>query len=121
MNPAKLSPARRDSTCLQCHLEGDVAIYRAGRSLAEFRAGDDLADYAVYFVKTSAESGGGRASSQYEALLHSACKVASGDKMTCTTCHDPHGSPSAEERVNYYRSKCLACHSGPQNGNGPPS
>jgi Tetratricopeptide repeat/Cytochrome c554 and c-prime len=114
VNPAKLSPARRDSTCLQCHLEGDVAIYRADTSLAQFRAGADLADYAVYFVKTSAESGGGRASSQYEALLHSACKIASGDKLTCTTCHDPHNSPSAEERVNYFRSKCLACHIGPQ-------
>jgi hypothetical protein len=114
VNPAKLSPARRDSTCLQCHLEGDVAIYRADTSLAQFRAGADLADYAVYFVKTSAESGGGRASSQYEALLHSACKGASGDKLTCTTCHDPHTSPSAEERVNYFRSKCLACHIGPQ-------
>ena len=112
VNPGKLSPTLRDSTCLQCHLEGDIAIYRAGTSLSQFRVGADLADYAVYFVKTSAESGGGRASSQYEALLHSACKVSSGDKLTCTTCHDPHSSPSPEERVNYFRSKCLACHAG---------
>jgi Tetratricopeptide repeat/Cytochrome c554 and c-prime len=112
VNPEKLAPAKRDSTCLQCHLEGDVAIYRAGTSLAQFHAGADLADYAVYFVKASAESGGGRASSQYEALLRSACKVASGDKLTCTTCHDPHGSPSAEERVSYFRGKCLTCHTG---------
>jgi tetratricopeptide (TPR) repeat protein len=114
VNPAKLPPARRDSTCLQCHLEGDVAIYRAGTSLAQFRSGADLADYAVYFVKASAASGGGRASSQYEALLRSACKVASGDKLTCTTCHDPHSSPSAEERVSYFRGKCLTCHTGPK-------
>jgi tetratricopeptide (TPR) repeat protein len=114
VNPAKLAPSRRDSTCLQCHLEGDVAIYRPGTSLAQFRAGADLADYAVYFVKASAESGGGRASSQYEALLRSACKVASGDKLTCTTCHDPHSSPSAEERVSYFRGKCLTCHTGPK-------
>ncbi|WP_433975352.1 tetratricopeptide repeat protein [Tunturiibacter lichenicola] len=110
VNPAKLPPARRDSTCLQCHLEGDVAIYRAGTSLAQFHAGADLADYAVYFVKASAASGGGRASSQNEALLRSACKVASGDKLTCTTCHDPHSSPSAEERVSYFRGRCLTCH-----------
>jgi Tetratricopeptide repeat/Cytochrome c554 and c-prime len=114
VDPAKLAPSRRDSTCLQCHLEGDVAIYRAGTSLAQFRAGADLADYAVFFVKASAASGGGRASSQYEALLRSACKVASGDKLTCTTCHDPHSSPSAEERVSYFRGKCLMCHTGPQ-------
>jgi predicted CXXCH cytochrome family protein len=118
VNPAKLAPGRRDSTCLQCHLEGDVAIYRAGTSLAQFRAGDDLADFAVYFVKASAESGAGRASSQYEALLRSACKVASGDKLTCTTCHDPHSSPSAEERVSYFRNKCLTCHTRPQMATG---
>jgi tetratricopeptide (TPR) repeat protein len=118
VDPAKLAPGRRDSTCLQCHLEGDVAIYRAGTSLAQFRAGDDLADYAVYFVKASAESGGGRASSQYEALLRSACKVASGDKLTCTTCHDPHSSPGAEERISYFRNKCLTCHTGPQMATG---
>jgi predicted CXXCH cytochrome family protein len=118
VDPAKLTPSRRDSTCLQCHLEGDVAIYRAGTSLAQFRAGDYLADNAVYFVKASAASGGGRASSQYEALLRSACKVASGDKLTCTTCHDPHSSPSAEERVSYFRNKCLTCHTGPQMATG---
>jgi predicted CXXCH cytochrome family protein len=112
VNPARLSPDRRDSVCLQCHLEGNVAIYRAGKSLAQFRAGDNLADYAVYFVKASAESGGGRASSQYEALLRSACKRASGDKLTCTTCHDPHSSPAPEDRVNYFRGKCLSCHTG---------
>lgn len=114
MNPAKLSPARRDSVCLQCHLEGDVAIYRAGESLAQFRAGENLSDYAVYFVRASAESGGRRATSQYEALLHSACKIASGDKLTCTTCHDPHTSPAPGDRVSYFRSKCLMCHTGVQ-------
>jgi predicted CXXCH cytochrome family protein len=112
VNPAKLATAARDSVCLQCHLEGNVAVYRAGKTLAEFHVGDDLADYVVYSVKTSAKTGGGRAVSQYEALLRSACKVASGDRLTCTTCHDPHSSPSSEERVNYFRDKCLTCHTG---------
>lgn len=113
INPKDLTPVRRDSTCLQCHLEGNVAIYRSQKALAQFRPGENLADYVVYFVKASVASGGGRASSQYEALLRSACKVASGDKLTCTTCHDPHSSPNAEERVQYYRNKCLMCHIGP--------
>jgi hypothetical protein len=112
VNPTKLTAERRDSVCLQCHLEGNVAVYRAGKSLAQFRAGDNLGDYAVYFVKTGAEAGGGRASSQYEALLRSACKRASGDKLTCTTCHDSHSSPGAEDRVSYFRGKCLGCHTG---------
>ena len=112
VNPARLAVAARDSVCLQCHLEGNVAVYRAGKSLAEFRLGDDLADYVVYFVKTSEKTGGGRASSQYEALLRSACKLASGDKLTCTTCHDPHSSPSPEDRISYFRDRCLTCHTG---------
>jgi predicted CXXCH cytochrome family protein len=112
MNPAKFAVAARDSVCLQCHLEGNVAVYRAGKSLAEFQVGDDLANYVVYSVKASAKTGGGRASSQYEALLRSACKVASGDKLTCTSCHDPHSSPGSEDRVNYFRNKCLTCHTG---------
>jgi Flp pilus assembly protein TadD len=112
VNPTKLAVAARDSVCLQCHLEGNVAVYRAGKSLAEFRVGDDLTDYVVYLVKANEKTGGGRASSQYEALLRSACKLASGDKLTCTTCHDPHSKPGPEERIKYFRDRCLTCHTG---------
>lgn len=110
VNPVELSPARRDSVCLQCHLEGDAAVYREGKSLAAYRPGDDLAQFVVYFVNANRAEGGGRATSQYESLLRSSCKRASGDKLTCTTCHDPHGSQTAAERVTFYRNKCLACH-----------
>jgi Flp pilus assembly protein TadD len=111
-NPDKLTASRRDSVCLQCHLEGDAAIYKAGKSLADFQPGQSLPDYVDYFVKASAVEGGARAASQYEALLRSACKKASGDALTCTTCHDPHGSPTEAERVTFFRSKCLSCHTG---------
>ena len=112
-NPAKLAPIQRDSTCLQCHLEGEAVVYRSGRSLAQFQPGDNLSDIAVYFVKASQNAGGNRAVSQYEALLRSACKRAAGDKLTCTTCHDPHTDPPAAERVQYFRARCLACHTAP--------
>jgi hypothetical protein len=113
VNPAKLSVPRRDSVCLQCHLEGDFAVYRADRSPAHFRPGDDLADYVVHFVRASEQAGGFRGTSQYEALQHSACKRRSGDRLTCTTCHDPHSRPSSAERVQYFRSRCLTCHAQP--------
>jgi hypothetical protein len=112
VNPTALSPAKRDSICLQCHLEGEAAIYRAGESLVSYQPGDDLARFVVYFVNTNHQEGGGRATSQYEALLKSACKRASGDKLSCMTCHDPHDSPAAAERVSFYREKCLTCHTG---------
>ena len=112
VNPAKLSASRRESACIQCHLEGDAVVYRPGRSLAEFKAGDELRDYAVYFVKAQQVGGGRRATSQYEALLRSACRRASGERMTCTTCHDPHSEPEPAERVGYFRARCLSCHTG---------
>jgi tetratricopeptide (TPR) repeat protein len=115
LNPAKLDAARRDSVCLQCHLEGETAAYRLGHSLATYRPGESLFDSVAYFVHQGEVGPQGRATSQYEALLESACKRASGDKMTCTTCHDPHASEATEtptERVAYYRAKCLSCHTG---------
>lgn len=109
-NPVKLSAERRDSACIQCHLEGDEVVYRAGRNLSQFMPGDRLDDIAVYFVRASKAAGGARAASQYEALLQSACKRASGDRLTCTTCHDPHVEPTPATRVEFYRAKCLGCH-----------
>ena len=112
VNPNKLDAERRDGACIQCHLEGDAAIYLPGKSLASFKPGDDLNKSVIYFIDNSKAQLGRRASSQYEALLRSACKRASGDKMTCTTCHDPHSSPAPEARVAFFRAKCLACHAG---------
>ncbi|MGA8041411.1 MAG: cytochrome c3 family protein, partial [Terracidiphilus sp.] len=110
MDVDALAPVRRDSVCLNCHLEGQAAVVRAGKRLAEFKPGEDLFDYAVFFVRQGEHGSGGRATSQWEALLKSRCKQVAGDKMTCTTCHDPHGSPAPAERMAYYRAKCLQCH-----------
>ncbi len=115
LNPVKLDAARRDSVCLQCHLEGETAVYRLGHSLATYRPGAALFDSVAYFVHQGEVGSEGRATSQYEALLQSACKRASGNRMTCTTCHDPHASEttaSAAQRVVFYRAKCLSCHTG---------
>ncbi len=110
VNPAKLAPARRDDICMQCHLEGKAAIERPGRHVYEFRPGDALSDYVRYFLLVDANGSGLGAVSQVEALAQSQCKKKSGDAMSCTSCHDPHQSPLAEERVAFYRGKCLACH-----------
>ena len=107
---AALKPKKQDSVCLQCHLEGDALVQRTGRSLAHFQPGEDLNDTAIYFVNRSSRKTEARASSQYEALLRSACRRAVGDRLTCVTCHDPHAEPAPEQRVAFYRAKCLQCH-----------
>jgi predicted CXXCH cytochrome family protein len=105
-----LQAVRRDSVCLNCHLEGQAAVIRNGREMENFTPGDDLFDYALYFVYRGENGSGGRATSQWEALLRSECKKMSGDRLTCTSCHDPHGSPAPEKKIAFYRQKCLQCH-----------
>jgi predicted CXXCH cytochrome family protein len=109
----RMQPIRRDSVCLNCHLEGQAAVVRAGKNLEDFVPGDNLFDYALFFTHAGENGSGGRATSQWEALLKSQCKRQSGDKLTCTTCHEPHGSPAPSERVAFYRQRCLQCHHQP--------
>jgi len=111
----ELAPVRRDSVCLNCHLEGQEAVVHQGKRLVDFRPGESIFDYASYFVSQDRSSA--RATSQWEALLQSGCKRGAGEKLTCTTCHDPHGSTtgmSTEERASFYRVKCLQCHDAEQ-------
>ena len=112
LNIDALEPVRRDSVCLNCHLEGQAVVERLGKPMETFKPGDDLFEYAQYFVYRGENGSGGRATSQWEALLKSACRQKSGERLTCTTCHDPHGSPAPEDRVAFYRQRCLGCHAG---------
>jgi tetratricopeptide (TPR) repeat protein len=112
VNPAKLPPDRRDAVCMQCHFEGSVAIQQPGHTIAEFQAGENLSDYVRYFILTGTGDARLGALSQTEALAQSVCKRKSGDKMACTSCHDPHFIPKKEEKAIFYRSKCLSCHGG---------
>jgi hypothetical protein len=105
-----LEPVRRDSVCLNCHLEGQTAVDRQGRRPEKFKPGDNLFDFAQFFVYRGVPGSGGRATSQWDALLRSECKKKSEDRMTCTTCHDPHGGPLEEDRAAFYRQRCLSCH-----------
>jgi predicted CXXCH cytochrome family protein len=113
VNPAHLDPDRRDSVCISCHLEGDVSIERAGHSVVDYRPGDSISDYLAFYVY-SGNNMIARGVSEVEQFAQSTCKRMSGDKMSCTSCHDPHFTPAPEQRVAFFRAKCLACHSQPQ-------
>lgn len=103
---------KTDSTCISCHLEGNVKVARAGRSMLDYRPGDNLSDFISYYVYKN-QNPTARAESEVEQFYSSECKRKSGNRMSCTTCHDPHYTPPPAERVAYYRSKCLICHNSP--------
>lgn len=113
VNPSRLDADKRDSICISCHLEGDVSIERAGHDALNYQPGDSISDYLAYYVRAGANITA-RGVSEVEQLSQSTCKRMSGDKMSCTSCHDPHYTPDAQHRVAFFRSKCLACHNQPQ-------
>lgn len=111
VNPSSLSPELRDSVCISCHLEGDVSVERAGRSALDYRPGASISDYLAYYVYAKSDPNA-RGVSEVEQFSQSMCKRMSGDRMSCTSCHDPHFTPAASERAAFFRKKCVACHNG---------
>ncbi|MCA8997505.1 MAG: hypothetical protein KDA80_10970 [Planctomycetaceae bacterium] len=111
VNPSDLPPAHRESVCYQCHLHGVDRILREGRSEYDFRPGDLLSDiWTVFVSEESVDASGTSAVSQVEQITGSQCFQQSQGAFGCISCHDPHGIPREDERVAYYRNRCLTCH-----------
>ncbi len=110
VNPVKLPAAKRDSVCEQCHLGGEERVLNPGRSFGDFLPGMLLEEvFAVYTDDFgAAKPGRFKVVSHAEQLRLSACHRASGDRMWCGTCHDPHAAPADDGPS--YRSRCLGCH-----------
>lgn len=100
VNPAKLAPRSRDSVCEQCHLSGAARVVKAGRRLADFTPGEDLARYLQVFTDPDAPI---RVNGHADSLATSKCRRGSGDRLWCGSCHNPH----RETQVN---DVCRSCH-----------
>ncbi len=116
VNPAKLSPQRRDDICYECHLQPTVALFgvrRFGRSDYSFRPGEALNEY---MVPVDVEVEGEAREDRFEINHHpyrlrqSRCYQESQGAMSCMTCHDPHRKVAVEERVGHYKQACQSCH-----------
>lgn len=110
VNPSRLSPTLRDDVCAQCHLQGSVRVARAGRDETEYRPGLPLREFVSVFVSPEGEPGENRAVGHVEQMRASRCYLASGGRLGCVSCHDPHRNPPPNERAGHYRSRCLTCH-----------
>lgn len=109
LNPAKLPPAQRDSICAQCHLTGDVRVMRRGSDWQSFQPGDRLTDYQTVFVRAG-KTATLTVTGHVENLAASACKRASGERLWCGSCHNPHVVPAPAQAASWFRGRCLTCH-----------
>jgi len=106
-NPAKLPRRARESICEQCHLEGETRVLNPGKTWQDFRPGDEFENTAATYLLS--QSGHAvRAVGQVEQLAESKCVRASGGKLWCGSCHDPHGE--ASNRTRQIREICTTCH-----------
>jgi Flp pilus assembly protein TadD len=108
VNPARLDPQRQLDVCMQCHLETTSAALpastrRFGRNVYSFRPGEALGDYMVYFDHVGRDDKFEINGAAYR-LRRSRCFLASGGRMTCTTCHDPH------QVTGDVSKRCQTCH-----------
>lgn len=112
VNPARLPRRERDSACEQCHLEGATAVLNPGKTWWDFRPGKPLEDVETLYVYQTADGrpATSAAVSQAEQLAGSLCVRASGGKLWCGSCHNPHGPP-VKDRKAQIRRVCESCHS----------
>ena len=112
VNPAKLDRHERDAVCYQCHLSA-IRIIRNGRHDFDFRPGQPLDSVWAVFLgkKGDPRMDGDSVVSHVRQMESSRCFVASNGELSCISCHDPHRSPSSSERRDFYRDRCIQCHS----------
>lgn len=111
--PSRFGATRREDVCNQCHLLGIDEVLRYGRTDFDFRPGMHVGE--VWSIVAPGTGIGGENSteavSQVQQMRSSRCYRGSEGRLGCISCHDPHSIPADAERPDYYRQRCLECHS----------
>lgn len=107
INPARLEPRERNDVCLQCHLQGDVVVFREGANAFSFRPGERLSDHRFDFLLDTDQDFG--IASHGARLMKSRCATPDGASLTCIHCHDAH-RPASDITAADYDARCISCH-----------
>jgi hypothetical protein len=112
VNPALLAPALADNICMSCHQTGDVRILKPGKDYRDFRPGSPLDDTMSILLVPPRRESPPQADllEHYYSMTLSKCYRASGERLSCISCHDPHVEPTRAEAPEYFQKKCLTCH-----------
>lgn len=109
VHPGRFDTDRQNDLCMQCHLQGDVVLYRPGHDPLTFRPGDRLREQRYDLLAKTTKTTQLGVGSHGSRMLQSRCYIASQGKMTCIMCHDPH-RPVSDFSSSYFDAKCATCH-----------
>jgi hypothetical protein len=110
VNPAKLSSWLADNICMNCH-EGDIRALQPGKTETDYRPGTPLnRTVAILKAPIDPQSTESPLLEHYYSMTLSKCYRGSNGKLGCQNCHDPHVQPSGQDAPEYFRGKCLQCH-----------
>jgi tetratricopeptide (TPR) repeat protein len=110
VNPRRLPPDIQMDVCLQCHLHGEVGIFKPGKQKNVFRPGMRLQEVRSIFVIDNSSPSDLRVNSHGQRLASSACYIKSNGKLVCITCHNPHLPVKTVARGSFNET-CASCHS----------
>jgi predicted CXXCH cytochrome family protein len=127
VNPAKLSYVQANDTCIQCHSQGQPLTnpikgkyydwpvgFHMGKKLVDFWKLEDhkLGELSfTHFPDGTAHKNRMQGNDFVQSLMYTR-------GVTCTSCHDPHGSDNEAMLIKPVKEVCSTCH-GPNTQNGP--
>jgi predicted CXXCH cytochrome family protein len=109
VHPRRLSRSLREAICSQCHLNIDAAITVRGRSLNDFRPGLPFSDFCINYQLDEPDQK--MKVVGHVGQLHLSRCYQQSEKLTCTSCHDPHSALGPEEKHARSLNVCMSCHS----------
>jgi len=115
--PIRASKQLQRELCYQCHFEAGAQfardrVLRPERDFFSYRPGEPLSSFIInldYALKDRPSDEFKIAHQGYR-MEQSVCFQKSQGAMTCTGCHDPHRKVGPQDRVQWFRSRCLQCH-----------
>ncbi len=129
VNPARLSSTRANDVCIQCHSQGRPITNPVAGRYFDWPVGFDVTRKLSDFWELEEHKLG------ETTFTHFADGTAHKNRMqgndfvqsamythgvTCSSCHDPHGTPNNADLLKPANAVCLSCH-GPSSPNGPHS